>query len=137
MLGSWDPQTRVLDRMVKERSEARVQVPNYQFTLHQTICDVGYYNITIFITIFISIVIIQHTKFLAVQYNDCHILGIKPTGWTHSRAEGQESSLSGLQTLTQSWPWVLFPRISRVLYPCFLPGLGYVNVVTIHTDGII
>ena len=80
MLGSWDPQTRVLDRMVKERSEARVQVPNYQFTLHQTICDVGYYNITIFITIFISIVIIQHTKFLAVQYNNCHILGLKPTG---------------------------------------------------------
>ena len=60
-----------------------------------------YFNITIFITIFISIVITQHTKFLAVQYNDCHILGLKPTGWTHSRAEGQESSLAYSRIVTK------------------------------------
>ena len=49
---------------------------HYITAIYVSFSDTGY-NITIFITIFILIVIIQHTKFLAVQYNDCHILGIK------------------------------------------------------------
>ena len=36
---------------------------------------------------------------MGAQYN--HILGIKPTGWTHSRAEGQESSLAYLRIVTK------------------------------------
>ena len=68
---------------------------HYITAIYVSFSDTGY-NITIFITIFISIVIIQHTKFLAVQYNDCHILGLKPTGWTHSRGRrpGEQFSLS-------------------------------------------
>ena len=30
-----------------------------------------------------------------------HILGIKPTGWTHSRGEGQESSLADVRIVTK------------------------------------
>ena len=72
----------ILDRIVKERSQARVNVVDMK-----VMCWGG-------------------SQSGAGQGGDSvnHILGIKPTGWTHSRGEGQESSLAGLQTPTQSWP---------------------------------
>ena len=36
---------------------------------------------------------------MGAHYN--HILGIKPTGWTHSRGEGQESSLADVRIVTK------------------------------------
>ena len=36
---------------------------------------------------------------MGAQYN--HILGIKPTGWTHSRGEGHKSSLANLRIVTK------------------------------------
>ena len=30
-----------------------------------------------------------------------HVLGVKPTGWTHSRGEGKEKSLAGISIVTR------------------------------------
>ena len=30
-----------------------------------------------------------------------HVLGVKPTGWTHSRGEGKEQSLAGIRIVTR------------------------------------
>ena len=68
----------ILDRMVKERSQARVQVVDMK-----VMCWGG---------------LSQELDKVGAQYN--YILGIKPTGWTHSRAEGQESSLAYLRIVT-------------------------------------
>ena len=107
---------------------------HYITAIYVSFSDTGY-NITIFITIFISIVIIQHTKFLAVQYNDCHILGIKPTGWTHSRGEGQESSSLWTKLLSKFSPAICRPS---VLVPSLCTGslLSSWTWITINVQNI-
>ena len=32
-----------------------------------------------------------------------HVLGFKPTGWTHSRGEGKEKSLAGISIVTRGY----------------------------------
>ena len=93
----------ILDRMVRDRSQARVQVVDMRV--------VGWGGLS------------QELDKVGAQYN--HILGIKPTGWTHSRGEGQEVSLADVRIVTKgqlsiAGPWSISTRNTPFILQAWL-----------------